>query len=103
MEFWVIPKRHAPNILSLTEAETEDFAQTLQTSLRALKNLVNDPPYNYGIHLAINKDAQDYYHWHLEVYPHLAVWAGFEKSTGMYINTVTPETAAAELKKAIAL
>jgi UDPglucose--hexose-1-phosphate uridylyltransferase len=101
MEFWIIPKRHAPNILSLTEAETEAFAQTLQTTLRALKNLVNDPPYNYGIHLATNKDAQDYYHWHLEVYPKLAVWAGFEKSTGMYINTVTPETAAQELKKAI--
>ncbi len=101
MEFWVIPKRHTPNILDLTETETEVFAQTLQTTLKALKNLVNDPPYNYGIHLAINKYAKDHYHWHLEVYPHLATWAGFEKSTGMYINTVTPETAAAELKKAI--
>ena len=103
MEFWVFPKRHSPNILSLTETETEAFAQTLQTSLRALKNLVNDPPYNYGFHLAINKDAQDYYHWHLEVYPKLAIWAGFEKSTGMYINTVTPETAATELREAIAI
>jgi UDPglucose--hexose-1-phosphate uridylyltransferase len=101
MEFWIIPKRHAPNILDLTTDETEAFAQTLQTTLKALKTLVNDPPYNYGIHLAISKNAQNHYHWHLEVYPHLAIWAGFEKSTGMYINTVTPETAAQELKKAI--
>jgi UDPglucose--hexose-1-phosphate uridylyltransferase len=101
MEFWIIPKKHAPNILNLTGAEVAVFAQTLKTSLRALKELVNDPPYNYGFHLAINKEAQDSYHWHLEVYPKLSIWAGFEKSTGIYINTVTPETAASELKKAI--
>jgi len=62
---------------------------------------VNDPPYNYSIHLAIDKEAKDYYHWHLEVYPKLSIWAGFEISTGTYINTVPPETAAESLKKAI--
>ncbi len=101
MEFWIVPKRHAINPLDLTQAETEAFAQILKTTLKALKDLVNDPPYNFGFHLALTKSAEDYYHWHLEVYPALAIWAGFEKSTGMYINTVTPETAAAELKKII--
>jgi UDPglucose--hexose-1-phosphate uridylyltransferase len=101
MEFWIIPKKHAPNILNLTKPEISAFAQTLKTSLRALKDLVNDPPYNYGFHLAINSEAQDHYHWHLEVYPKLSIWAGFEKSTGIYINTVTPETAADSLRKAI--
>lgn len=101
MEFWIIPKRHAQNFLSLTQKETEAFAETLKTTMKGLKDLVNDPPYNYGFHLAVDKESEDYYHWHLEVYPRLAVWAGFEKSTGMYINTVTPETAAAELKKTI--
>jgi len=100
LSFWIVPKRHASNFLELTQDETEAFALTLKTTLKALKNLVNDPPYNYGIHLSIDHEAQEYYHWHLEVYPALAIWAGFEKSTGMYINTVTPETAAAELKKA---
>ena len=101
MGFWIIPKRHAPHFLDLTQAETEAFAEILKASLTGLKDLVNDPPYNYGFHLAINKDASDYYHWHLEVYPKLAIWAGFEKSTGVYINTIPPETAAAELKKTI--
>ena len=101
MEFWIIPKKHAANPLNLTWAETKAFAETLKTTLKALKDLVNDPPYNYGIHLSINEEAQDCYHWHLEVYPRLAIWAGFEKSTGTYINTIPPETAAAELKKAM--
>ncbi len=101
MEFWIIPKKHAPNILNLTPPEIAAFAKILKVSLKALKDLVNDPPYNYGFHLAINSDAQDSYHWHLEVYPKLATWAGFEKSTGVYINTVTPETAAESLRKEI--
>jgi UDPglucose--hexose-1-phosphate uridylyltransferase len=101
MEFWIIPKNHAANPLNLTNAEKEAFAKTLKTTLKALKDLVNDPPYNYGIHIALDKEAEDSYHWHLEVYPRLAIWAGFEKSTGVYINTVPPEIAAAELKKAV--
>ena len=101
MEFWILPKKHAANPLNLTEAEKESFAKTLKTTLKALKDLVNDPPYNYGIHISINKESRDCYHWHLEVYPKLAIWAGFEKNTGTYINTVPPETAAAELRKTI--
>jgi UDPglucose--hexose-1-phosphate uridylyltransferase len=101
MEFWILPKKHAPNILNLTAPEVRAFGKNLKTSLKALKDQVNDPPYNYGIHLSINPEAQDSYHWHLEVYPKLGIWAGFEKSTGVYINTVTPETAADSLRKAM--
>lgn len=97
MEFWILPKRHAPNIASLTPEEIKSLAATLKASLKALKDVVNDPPYNYGIHQTIDEG----YHWHLEVYPKLSTWAGFEKSTGVYINTVTPESAAEALKKAI--
>jgi UDPglucose--hexose-1-phosphate uridylyltransferase len=101
MEFWILPKKHKATLLGLSQGEVNVFAETLKKCLGGLKQLVNDPPYNYGFHLAIGKEASDYYHWHLEVYPRLAVWAGFEKSTGVYINTVTPETAAETLKKAV--
>jgi UDPglucose--hexose-1-phosphate uridylyltransferase len=101
MEFWIIPEKHEATLLNLSQSEVKTFAETLKTSLKGLKQLVNDPPYNYGIHLAINKDARNYYHWHLEVYPNLAIWAGFEKSTGVYINTVTPETAAEGLRNMV--
>jgi len=101
MEFWILPKQHDATLLGVSQTDVKTFAETLKTCLYGLKQLVNDPPYNYGFHLAINKDARPYYHWHLEVYPKLAIWAGFEKSTGMYINTVTPETAAESLRKTI--
>jgi UDPglucose--hexose-1-phosphate uridylyltransferase len=101
MEFWIMPKKHAANILSLSDGEVAAFAKTLKASLKALKDLVNDPPYNYGFHLTVDEGVEDHYHWHLEVYPKLSIWAGFEISTGTYINTVTPETAAESLRKAI--
>ena len=99
LEFWILPKKHASNLLGLSKAEIKAFAETLRTSMKALKDLVNDPPYNFSFHLSINHKSENYYHWHLEVYPRLSIWAGFEKNTGMYINTVKPEISAAELRK----
>ncbi len=99
LEFWILPKKHASNIHDLTAGEVRALASTLKVSLKALKDLVNDPPYNYGIHQTVESDGS--YHWHLEVYPKLSTWAGFEKSTGVYINTVTPEAAAEGLRKTI--
>jgi len=103
LEFWILPKNHRTTLLNMTQTELKTFAETLKTCLNALKTLVNDPPYNYGFHLAADKSAAKHYHWHLEVYPKLATWAGFEKSTGVYINTVTPETTAESLRKTISL
>jgi UDPglucose--hexose-1-phosphate uridylyltransferase len=101
LEFWILPKKHEVTLLEMSRIEVKTFAKTLKTCLSGLKKLLNDPPYNFGFHLAINKDASRYYHWHLEVYPKLAIWAGFEKSTGIYINTIAPEAAAESLRKAI--
>lgn len=100
MEFWIFPKKHAASPLKLSDKEKESFAKTLKACLGGLKNLLNDPPYNFGFHIALDETVGACYHWHLEVYPKLAIWAGFEKSTGMFINTVSPETAAESLRKA---
>ena len=101
LEFWVLPKRHQSNMMSLSGGEVEDLAETMRVCLGGLRSLLNDPPYNFGFHTMLREDARDCYHWHLEVYPRLAVWAGFEKSTGMLINTISPEDAASELRKAV--
>jgi UDPglucose--hexose-1-phosphate uridylyltransferase len=101
IEFWIVPKKHEATPLRMSQDDRKVLATTMKTCFGALKTLVDDPPYNYGFHLAMNEDAHEYYHWHIEVYPKLATWAGFELSTGMYINTVTPESAAASLREII--
>ena len=101
LEFWVLPKHHQSNMLSMSGREVEDLAESMRVCLGGLRSLLNDPPYNFGFHTLLKEDVAECYHWHLEVYPRLAVWAGFEKSTGMFINTVSPEDAAAELREAV--
>lgn len=98
-EFWIFPKKHQPSILETTDIEIENFAEVLRVSLGGLKNLLNDPPYNLGFHMLL----ENHYHWHVEVYPSLTIWAGLEKSTGVFINTVPPEDAAESLKKSFKL
>lgn len=101
MEFWVFPKRHESSMLEMSGHEVESLAWMLKTCFGGLKKLLNDPPYNFGFHQTFNYEHRNHYHWHLEVYPKLAIWAGFEKSTGTYINTVQPEDAAENLRKAV--
>jgi UDPglucose--hexose-1-phosphate uridylyltransferase len=101
LEFWVLPKRHQSNLLNLHQKEVKDLAETIRVCLGGLKSLLNDPPYNFGFHTIPAKDVEECYHWHLEVYPRLATWAGFEKSTGMFINVISPEDAATELRNSV--
>ena len=39
-------------------------------------------------------------HWHMEVLPRLTVFGGIELGAGIYVNTVSPEDAAAALRAA---
>ncbi len=100
-EFWIVPKKHQETLLKLQPNAVKDLASAMKTCLEGLRSLLQDPPYNYGFHVAPIEEAGPFYHWHLEVYPKLAIWAGFEKSTGMYINVVPPEDSANDLKSAI--
>jgi UDPglucose--hexose-1-phosphate uridylyltransferase len=101
MEFWVFPKRHNSNMQNMTNTEVNDLAETLRVCFAGLRDLLNDPPYNFGVHTLLVPDAKDCYHWHLEVYPRLAIWAGFEKTAGVYVNMISPENAAKELRVAV--
>jgi len=100
-EFWIFPRKHQCCLLDLSQVEVEGLARTVRVSLGGLRALLGDPPYNFGFH-QITGGACDCFHWHLEVYPRLSVWAGFEKSTGMFINVVSPEDAAQGLRDAFA-
>jgi UDPglucose--hexose-1-phosphate uridylyltransferase len=100
-EFWILPRRHQPSIADLTRNEVEELANVLRVSFKALAGLLSDPPYNLAFHLGPTKAHDDVYHWHIEVYPKLAIQGGFELGSGMYINTMKPETAAQALREEI--
>ena len=96
-EFWLFSKEHQTTLGELSQGQVKSLAEAMRVSLGGMKSILNDPPYNFGFHQVSNEA----YHWHLEVYPRLSIWAGFEKSTGMYINVVSPEDAAVHLNEAM--
>ena len=109
-ELCVLPKRHACDFSSASEAELLDVGRSLRQLLIRLKQTLGDPPYNYILHTAPFrrpegksgrwKTVKEDYHWHFEIMPRLTRVAGFEWGTGFYINPTPPEDAATYLQQA---
>lgn len=100
-EVRVFPKRHAPYFEDLTDPEIALAADALRQALARLDRALAGPAYNFFIHTAPTADGQAtaHYHWHLEIIPKTAVWAGFEIGTGIEISTISPEAAAEFLRE----
>ncbi|MEE9525179.1 MAG: galactose-1-phosphate uridylyltransferase [Candidatus Woesearchaeota archaeon] len=88
-EIWIFPKEHLKNITDLSEDRLKDLAEIMKLILTKLKKL-NSP---YNMELFYSPDSEDL-HFHIEVTPRLATWAGFELLTDDIINSVSPEAAA---------
>jgi UDPglucose--hexose-1-phosphate uridylyltransferase len=103
-ETWIVPKAHASVFTVAALADIEPLAVVLRTVLGALYQALGNPAYNLVLHEAPLRDScEDYYHWHIEILPRLATAAGFELGTGIWINSVLPEEAAAFLRERLAL
>ena len=88
-EIWIFPKRHLRALNELTKEELDDCADILTKVVRKLKEL--NVSYNYYLHYSPeNEDL----HFHIEVAPRIATWAGFELGSEAVINSVSPEDAA---------
>ena len=58
--------------------------------------------YNYFLHSlphgSENAEHAPSYHWHMEICPRTSIPSGFELGSGLFINTISPEVAAAKLR-----
>jgi UDPglucose--hexose-1-phosphate uridylyltransferase len=98
-EIRVLPQKHIPSLRETSPAIARDVALLLQDVMKRMKKYLNDPDLNFFIHDA-PLDGKDYgyHHWHIEVIPKISIDAGFEISTGIEINVVDPDNAAAILR-----
>jgi len=100
-ETWILPKTHYPSFEHMEPLLYEQAAQILSETLHRLRQVLNDPPYNYILHTSSFSELEnDHYHWHFEIMPKLTKVAGFEWGTGFYINPTPPEEAAQYLREA---
>jgi UDPglucose--hexose-1-phosphate uridylyltransferase len=95
-EMLVVPDAHGPH---LTGADGDDLAavgRALRTVLGKLRDSVGDVAHNLVFHTLPHRH-QDPFHWHVHVLPRMQSVGGFEQGTGVPINIVAPERAAARL------
>jgi UDPglucose--hexose-1-phosphate uridylyltransferase len=107
-ESWIIPKRHSCSFQEISPDEIDDMALILTNTLKKLRRVFNEPPFNYFIHTAPNMVPRrnhwhtlgEDYHWHLEIIPRIIRTSGFEWGSGFYILPTSPENAAKYLREA---
>jgi len=96
-ELWVVPRHHAADFGTASEAQLVSAAHTLQSVLGLMSSL-GGPAYNLVLHSApLRERVDDTYHWHWEIHPRLREIAGLEIGTGLPVNPIAPEQVAHEL------
>lgn len=100
-EMRIYPKRHSSHFEIILSRERFALANALRVALAKLFRGLKNPDYNFFLHTAPTGDTQEFhhYHWHFEVLPKTAIWAGFEIGTGIEISSIAPETAAQFLSR----
>lgn len=89
-EQWIVPRGHAPE---MSDGGSE-LAALLQRATHAMLSISDS--YNW---IFMNFPGTPAAHWYVQLFPRLAMHAGFEFGTGSAINTVDPAEAAVYLQK----
>ncbi len=99
-EIRLYPKSHRPYFEKTPLSELRGIVAALQSSLRRIEKYLRDPDLNFFIHTAPlkNQGLYGHYHWHIEILPKFSISAGFELGTGVDIDVVDPDAAAAILR-----
>jgi len=98
-ESLLLPGRHSPRLEADPATGDQALAAGVADALARLRAAVgHHPPVNLVVHSAPPGVAD--FHWHLHVLPRLATLGGFELGTGVLINVVDPDHAAARLRAA---
>jgi len=99
---WIFPRRHASSFDTISDAEIPELATVLSRVLRRLSTSLDDPDFNFTIRsVPVSEGENQSYHWYLAIVPRTNQMAGFELGSGIFINSVRPEDAAAVLRAAV--
>ncbi len=98
-EMLIMPRGHEQHITDSADDLLAGVGTAIRDSIRHLVSVLGDVAYNLVFHTAPAHHSGQY-HWHAHLFPKLTTTAGFERGTGVMINIVAPEAAAAALRRA---
>ncbi len=98
-EVWIAPRRHQPCFEAVEAGELGEVSRLVRDLIGRIESAIGPVAYNYFLHTRpFDMPAYDHYHWHIEIIPRLTKVAGFEWSTGCFINPYPPEAVAEHLR-----
>ncbi len=92
-EALLLPERHQARFEDGDADQDQALAAAVGRLLRRLRGALGAAPYNLVLHSA--PPGVGDFHWHLHLYPRLTTYGGFELPSGIIINVVDPDKAAA--------
>lgn len=99
-ETWILPRVPEPLFSVASPERVAAVADLTRHVVGRLDAAVPGADFNWWLHQAPYGDraaAASRWHWHLEILPRLAAFAGFELGTGCHITTLSPEESARRL------
>lgn len=104
-EIHILPLDHQADYQDASDESLEDFARVLQRTMARLDAVLGGVQYNYFLHSIPHNRRFDEnipsYHWHLEITPRTSIPNGFELGSGLFVNTISPEDAAEQLRDVV--
>ncbi len=98
-EVWLMPTDHEPSFELAASGELNRLASVLHSLIERLESVVPAAAYNLMLRTAPWLDGcDDWSHWRMELLPRTNAFAGLELATGIHINPLAPERAAAQLR-----
>jgi UDPglucose--hexose-1-phosphate uridylyltransferase len=101
-EVHILPLTHQSDFLAAPAEDFADLARVMRRTMARLDAVLGGAQYNYFLHSVPHAPAfgncGPSYHWHIEICPRTSIPTGFELGSGLFVNTVSPEVAAARLR-----
>jgi len=101
-EVHILPLTHQADYLAATDDDLADLARLFRRTMARLDAVLGGAQYNYFLHSVPHApntaNCGASYHWHIEICPRTSIPTGFELGSGLFVNTVSPEAAAAKLR-----
>lgn len=99
LTIWVVANNEPKRFCESTNL-LDELAELCQDAVKRIEAVLDRPAYNLILHQAsFGFDGPD--HWYVEIFPRLTRLAGFEWGTDVWVNPVSPETAAKKLRIAL--
>ena len=100
-EVWVAPRQHRPRFEDAQDRELGELSALMQNLIGCLEKSAGMTAYNFYLYTSPASGGHESFQWHFQIVPRISKIAGFEWSTGCFINPYPPEACASVLRSAI--